>query len=89
MGDAPGPREHPIRILIVDDHPVMRDGQRIAPPPPLDDVRAYAADNLARLPASLRQVAPGEGYPTEVGDALVKLAEEVDRRLASMQERQQ
>jgi nicotinate phosphoribosyltransferase len=67
--------------------PVMRAGKRIAPLPALADVRAHAADNLERLPASLKQLAPGESYPTKVGEALVELADEVDRRLASMQER--
>ena len=77
--------EQPGEPLIA---PVMRDGQRLAPMPTLDDARAHAADNLARLPESLKQLALGEPYPTQIGSALVKLAEEVDRRLASMQESQ-
>ena len=67
---------------------VMAEGKRLAPPLALTNTRAHAADNLEHLPPSLKHLAPSESYPTEVGDALVKLAGEVDRRLASMQERQ-
>ncbi len=70
--------------LIVE---VMRGGKRVAALPPLAEVREHAADNLEHLPASLKQMTPGESYPTRVGEALVHLAEEVDRRLAAMQER--
>ncbi len=76
--------DQPGEPLIV---PVMRGGKRVAALPPLADVRDHAASNLERLPASLKQMTPGERYPTRVGDALVRLAEEVDRRLAAMQER--
>jgi nicotinate phosphoribosyltransferase len=65
--------------------PVMRNGRRLAPPPALDDVRAYATDNLARLPAPLKQLGASEPYPVVVGEALIKLADEVDRRLAAME----
>jgi len=65
--------------------PVMRNGQRLAARPNLDDVRAHAADNLARLPAPLKQLAAGENYPVDIGEALTKLTGEVDRRLASLE----
>ncbi len=67
---------------------VMADGQRIAPLPSLAEMREHAAENLERLPASLKQVAPGESYPVKIGEALVTLADDVDRRLTAMQERQ-
>lgn len=60
---------------------VMRNGRRVAPPPSLDDIRARAARELKSLPPSLRQLEPGTPYPVDVADALVKLAEQVDRRL--------
>ncbi|HVX92330.1 MAG TPA: nicotinate phosphoribosyltransferase [Xanthobacteraceae bacterium] len=60
---------------------VMRNGRRVAPPPSLDDIRARAARELKSLPPSLRQLEPGPPYPVEVADALVRLAEQVDRRL--------
>ncbi len=66
---------------------VMKNGRRAAPLPPLADVREHAAKNLAHLPAPLKQMTPAGPYPTQVGEALVHLAEEVDRRLAAMQER--
>lgn len=60
---------------------VMRNGRRVAPSPPLAEIRMRAARELERLPESLRRIEPGAGYPVAVGDALVKLADAVDRRL--------
>jgi nicotinate phosphoribosyltransferase len=62
--------------------PVMRDGRRVEPRPTLDEMRARAARNLEKLPGPLRQLEPGATYPVEVADALVRLAAEVDNRLA-------
>jgi nicotinate phosphoribosyltransferase len=71
-----------------DDHsgepliqPVMRGGRRIAPSPPLADVRARAARDLERLPEPLRRLEPDARYPVHVADALTRLAAEVDSRL--------
>jgi nicotinate phosphoribosyltransferase len=71
-----------------DDHsgepliqPVMRGGRRIAPSPPLADVRARAARDLERLPEPLRRLEPDARYPVHVADALTWLAAEVDSRL--------
>jgi nicotinate phosphoribosyltransferase len=61
---------------------VMRGGRRVAPPPALADVRAHAARELAALPEALRRLEIGAPYPVEVGERLVQLASEVDRRLA-------
>lgn len=61
---------------------VMCNGQRVAPSPPLAEVRALAARELARLPEPLRRLEPGASYLVAVGDALVKLAATVDSRLA-------
>lgn len=69
--------------------PVMRDGHRLAPRPTLDDIRAHAAKNLGRLPASLKRLEPGEDYPIEIAGALTKLTDEVDRRLESTQGQRQ
>ena len=62
--------------------PVMKDGRRLRPSPPLAEIRALAAQDLARLPQPLRDLAPGANYPVDVADALVRLASEVDQRLA-------
>lgn len=72
-----------------DDHPgepllqlVMRNGRRVAPPPSLAEIRARAAHELARLPEPLRRLDPGAKYPVAIANALAKLADEVDSRLA-------
>jgi nicotinate phosphoribosyltransferase len=61
---------------------VMQGGRRIAPSPSLAEIRARAARDLGRLPESLRRLEPGASYPVQVTDALVRLAAEVDSRLA-------
>jgi nicotinate phosphoribosyltransferase len=61
---------------------VMRDGKRVGPPPSLADMRTHAAHELERLPEPLRRLTPNSEYPVVVADALTKLADEVDRRLA-------
>ena len=61
---------------------VMQGGRRVAPSPSLAESRARAARDLARLPESLRRLEPGASYPVQVTDALVRLAAEVDSRLA-------
>ena len=62
--------------------PVMRAGRRIGPPPTLAEIRARATRDLARLPDRLRLLRPQESYPVEVAGALVRLAADVDSRLA-------
>jgi nicotinate phosphoribosyltransferase len=62
--------------------PVMKGGRRLAPQPTLAEIRARAARDLERLPEPLRRLEPGASCPVEVADALVRLADEVDRRLA-------
>ena len=60
--------------------PVMRNGKRIAAPEPLAAIRARTAEELARLPAPLRNLAPA--FPpmrVEVAPALRALADAVDR----------
>ncbi len=62
--------------------PVMHNGRRIAPSPPLDDVRRHAKRELERLPEPLRRLDTGTIYPVAVADELKTLAAEVDRRMA-------
>jgi len=71
--------KHAGEPLIV---PVMRGGKRLAPAPSLDEIRARAARDLARLPEPLRRLEQGVTYPVQVADALVKLADEADRHTA-------
>ncbi len=57
--------------------PFMRGGRRIAPAQPLQETRAHARDQLARLPASLRRLEPYP-YPVEIGASLRSLAAQLD-----------
>jgi nicotinate phosphoribosyltransferase len=59
--------------------PIMRGGKRLAAAESLDDMRARAARDLARLPEPLRRLEQGVAYPVKVADALVALAQEADR----------
>jgi len=52
----------------------------LAPSPSLDEIRSRAKRELERLPENLRRLEPGANYPVEVGEDLIKLAEEVDSR---------
>jgi len=61
---------------------VMKDGRRVGPTPQLAEIRARAAHDLERLPEPLRDLEPRATYPIEVTDALVRLAAEVDSRMA-------
>jgi nicotinate phosphoribosyltransferase len=78
-------------LSLEDDHqageplirPVMQAGRRLAPLPTLADMRGRFVHDLERLPEGLRGLTPGTSYPVEVADALVRLASEVDRRLAA------
>jgi nicotinate phosphoribosyltransferase len=62
--------------------PVMKNGCRLRAAPTLAEIRAHAKRDLDRLPDSLRELEPDAAYPVDVADALVKLAADVDRRLA-------
>jgi nicotinate phosphoribosyltransferase len=60
--------------------PVMHAGRRLAPSPPLAQVRDRCAAELARLPALLRSLEAAPHYPVVVSDALRQLARSVDAR---------
>ena len=61
---------------------VMRDGRRLAPSPPLAQVRDYARQQLATLPAGLRRLDQTAPYVVEVAAALHDLARAVDAGMA-------
>lgn len=61
--------------------PVMAKGLRLSPPPGMKSIRAHAASQLARLPASLRGLAPAPAHPIGIGEELQALAREVDARI--------
>ena len=60
---------------------VMQGGKRMAASPALADIRTRAAGELARLPAPLRRLDGAAPYPVEIGEALRRMAGDVDRRL--------
>lgn len=60
--------------------PVMKGGSRIDPQPSLQEIRARARRDLARLPAGSEALAPRGAYPVEVADSLRQLAAAVDQR---------
>jgi nicotinate phosphoribosyltransferase len=62
--------------------PAMRAGRRLEPAPTLAQARERVVRELERLPEPLRGLARAEPYPVVVGDALKRLAADVDRRLA-------
>ena len=62
---------------------VMQGGQRVAARPTLAEVRKRTARDLARLPMDMRRLQPNTPYPVQMSDALVRLAGEVDHRLAA------
>lgn len=62
-------------------HEVMRGGKRLYPLPTLDEIRAYAAEQLQHLPTPLRELDPEATYPVGVSEALKNLAASFERRL--------
>jgi nicotinate phosphoribosyltransferase len=62
--------------------PAMRGGRRLALSPTLAAIRARSAHDLERLPEPLRRLDPGASYPVRVGERVVALAADFDRRLA-------
>ncbi|GAB4169466.1 MAG: nicotinate phosphoribosyltransferase [Rhodocyclaceae bacterium] len=63
--------------------PVMRAGRRAGRLPALEQVRARAAEQIARLPESHRLLDPAPAYPVRVSDRLKALAAQVDERIAA------
>ena len=60
--------------------PVMRGGKRLAPTTPLQEARAFAAQQIGRLPARLRALTEADAYPVQVAPALCALAQTVDEK---------
>jgi nicotinate phosphoribosyltransferase len=54
-------------------HPVMRRGRVLAPHPPLGEIRAHCAAQLAGLPEAVRRLEGAEAYPVRYSDGLVAL----------------
>jgi nicotinate phosphoribosyltransferase len=63
--------------------PVMRNGRRLGPSPPLAEVRERAAAAVASLPEGVKDLDHPEPYPVEVTAALRALADAVDREVVA------
>lgn len=61
--------------------PMMKNGRRIEPSPPLEQVRKYTAEQLSRLPNNLRRMEQVQAYDVIVSEALRQLTVEVDRNI--------
>ncbi len=74
-------------LTLVDDpqegeallRPVMRAGRRLAPPTPIEKLRARCASELERLPPHLQRLETEPPYEVAVAPALERLARELDR----------
>ncbi len=61
--------------------PYMQEGQRLAPPESLAEIRERVAQQLQGLPELLRSLQTGPTYPVKISPTLKDLAETVDRRI--------
>ncbi|MGR9087279.1 MAG: nicotinate phosphoribosyltransferase [Gammaproteobacteria bacterium] len=59
---------------------IMKNGKRTEKQPALNDIRAYAREQLNRLPAGLRKLTRAPEYPVRISEELRALAEEVDEQ---------
>ncbi len=65
--------------LLTDLVPVMRNGKRVAPPPPLVEIRGNVAAQSPRLSGELRGLEPANSYPVQISPALRALTAQLDR----------
>ncbi|HYM04470.1 MAG TPA: nicotinate phosphoribosyltransferase [Stellaceae bacterium] len=77
---SPVGRHDGVALLV----PVMRRGRRVAPSPPIAEVRRNAATALQQLPPALVALDIAR-YPVVIGDDLRRLADDCDRRIAAAQ----
>lgn len=76
--------EHPGEPLL---QPVMRAGARLAPSPPLSEVRDHCLAQLERLPADVRALDDPAEYSVERSEEVVSLAERVQAEVRARRER--
>jgi nicotinate phosphoribosyltransferase len=82
-------------VVCGEEHPrakpllaaVMREGKRLAPSPPLEQVRQRAKQQLARLPESTRRLQAAEPYPVRFSRKLTELLEDFRNRMAEPTEK--
>jgi nicotinate phosphoribosyltransferase len=78
---APADERHDGVPLLV---PVMRGGRRVAPSPPLSEIRRHATAALHHLPPRLAALERSP-YPVAIADSLRRLADDCDRRIMAAQ----
>jgi nicotinate phosphoribosyltransferase len=61
--------------------PYMKGGKRLAQPESLADIRSRAANELASLPAHLRNLKNTPPYPVEVSEKLIQLKKDIERQI--------
>ena len=80
--DRPAPPAEAPDAALVEAllHPVMRDGETLAPLPSLNELQQRAAAQVEALSPSVRQIADPDGYPTEMTASLLELAHALQSR---------
>jgi nicotinate phosphoribosyltransferase len=79
LADEPAPSGEPLLV------PVLRDGQLLAPAAPLAEAQARCREQIERLPARLRELAPAvPSYSVGYSARLEKLLARVRERIARM-----
>jgi nicotinate phosphoribosyltransferase len=63
--------------------PVMRGGHLLRAPPPLSQIRARCAAQMAALPEELKQLRSAGSYPVRVSDGLLARQEKAKERTSS------
>ncbi len=65
--------------------PYMKDGKRLAQPESLADIRSRAADELASLPAHMRDLKDTPPYPVEVSQTLRRLKMDIESQIDAVE----
>ena len=63
---------------------VMQSGKRIAPSPPLEQIRQYCLNQLSHLPHKFQQLRNTPTYPVKISSELQDLAHMVDENRAQL-----
>jgi nicotinate phosphoribosyltransferase len=75
--EEPGPPGDPTPLL----RPVMTGGRLVEPHPPVQAIRAYCQDQLARLPPGVRRIHDARSYRVRYSDRVLKLQRAVSARV--------
>jgi nicotinate phosphoribosyltransferase len=59
--------------------PFMRQGKRLNPPVPLEQLRTQATHQLDQLPKALRSLKPASAYPVHISQKIRELANRLDQ----------